>query len=322
MRAICQVLHGNIRFPTDDASLRALAAEFAKITPAVPNVVAAVDGVLFETDTPITTTTSSIGGAFCRKGYFAVGVLTFVDAHMRILSMSMSVQSSAHDSTCFAASHLGHKLDTPGEIAPHWVVVGDDAFKSHGHIISPFTGHTLTTPQRVFNYHVSKCRCVVERAFALWKGKWGIFWRPLKIDESNIRTVVEVTARLHNFCIDERCSVNCDDYAVYDDVFWTRTSANKSNPNRVRAPALPYSTVVFPDAATIAAFFAGSNCPERSKIVLRRTIMAFMEKQGATAPAQTLPNAKERRSALEGAACDADGRFIVHNVLDYTHTAA
>jgi hypothetical protein len=99
--------------------LRKLADEFKKVTPAVPNVVAAVDSVVFETIAPQAAPfdpenkdapTSAIGASFNRKGFFAVTVLAFVDAHMRILSLSMSCQSSSHDSTLFQASHLGMKV--------------------------------------------------------------------------------------------------------------------------------------------------------------------------------------------------------------------
>ena len=85
----------------------------------MPNVVAAVDSVVFETTAPQATPfdpenkdapTSAIGAAFNRKGFFAVTVLAFVDAHMRILSLSMSCQSSSHDSTLFQASELGMKV--------------------------------------------------------------------------------------------------------------------------------------------------------------------------------------------------------------------
>ncbi len=82
-------------------------------------MVAAVDSVVFETIAPTAqpfddrdpqAPTSSIGAAFNRKGYFAVTVLAFVDAHMRILSLSMSCQTSSHDSTLFQASNLGMKV--------------------------------------------------------------------------------------------------------------------------------------------------------------------------------------------------------------------
>jgi hypothetical protein len=101
--------------------LQKLADEFVKVSPAVPNVVAAVDSIVFETIAPQTkpfdpndkdAPTSAIGAAYNRKGFFAVTVLAFVDAHMRILSLSMTCQSSSHDSTLFQASQLGMKVST------------------------------------------------------------------------------------------------------------------------------------------------------------------------------------------------------------------
>jgi hypothetical protein len=201
------------------------------------------------------------------------------------------------------------------------VVVADDAFKTHGHIVAPFAGHTLTPQQRNFNYHVSLLRCVVERAFALWKGKWGIFWRPLRMQAQNIKTVIEVTARLHNFCIDRACSVCPDDYAVYDDVFWTRTAPTKQ-PKRRTAPPPPYTGVVFPEADTIAAFFA-VNPQARAKRLLRSAIMQYIEQQGYSAPLPPrIKSVKERRCGLTGAVRAPNGSFVLSNVLDSAMHAA
>jgi hypothetical protein len=183
MRAMNIVLGGNICFPQSDLALRTCSDAFAKISPAGPNVIAAVDGVVFETFAPTATSYedgqagdkehTAIGQDFNRKGYFAVTAMCFVDARMRFLSVSMTVATSSHDSTGFLASNVGTLLEDPSALAPHWVVVADDAFKSRGHVLSPFAGHSLLPVQRNFNYYVSKLRSVVERAFAIWKGKWG-----------------------------------------------------------------------------------------------------------------------------------------------------
>jgi hypothetical protein len=345
----CNVLlSGNIFFPTSEASLQKLADEFKKISPAVPNVVAAVDSVVFETVAPQANAhdahehnanTTAIGSAFNRKGYFAVTVLAFVDAHMRILYLSMSCQSSAHDSTLFQASELGYKvisteilfqnsslvnlsnftfsviswqLDNSDVISPRWIIAGDDAFKTRGHILCPFNGHTLTPTQRNFNYFLSLLRCVVERAFALWKGKWGIFWRPLRMRANNIKLVVEVTARLHNFCIDRSCSIDPNDYCVYDDFFWTHTAPKKTGgPRRNIAPPPPFTDVVFADAETIAHVF-GHNDQQRSQRWLRHEVIKFQEGQGYVAPIPT--KAKLRRSGLKDAAVDSSGRMLMNSV--------
>jgi hypothetical protein len=41
-------------------------------------------------------------------------------------------------------------------------------------------------------------------AFGMMQCKWGILWRPLIVPLGKIKYIVEVIARLHNFCIDER----------------------------------------------------------------------------------------------------------------------
>lgn len=156
----------------------------------------------------------------------------------------------------------------------------------------------------------------MERAFALWKGKWGIFWRPLRMHATNIKLVVEVTARLHNFCIDRSCSVDPNDYCVYDDFFWTHTAPQKkTGPRRHIAPPAPFTDVVFADAETIAHVF-GHNDRERSQRWLRHEVIKFQEGQGYAAPIPT--KAKLRRSGLKDAAVDSSGRMLMNSVGQVT----
>ena len=292
---------GNIKFPTDDADLAQLARGFAAISPAIPNVVAAVDSVIFERTAPTATkfedaNQTSIGSHFCRKGYFGVTVLAFVDAQMRFLSISISCGSSSHDGTLFSCSKVGAALDEGAGIKPHWIVVGDDAFKSKGHVITPFSGKALSTRQSAFNYYVSVLRQVVERAFHLWKAKWGIFWRPLSLHNVHIKCVVECTARLHNFCIDRNVSANPNDFVVYDDVFWQRTysRAISQKRRRTRCAAAPYADVIFADAATIAAML-GHLPTDRAKRVLRTCILEHLDAQGFARP--VIVHAPKRKPA-------------------------
>jgi len=283
---------GNIRFPKSDDDLALLASGFAAVSPAIPNVVAAVDSVVFERIAPTAssvhdTAQTAIGSQFCRKGYFGVTVLAFVDAQMRFLSISISCGASSHDGTLFSCSKIGAALDEGAGIAPHWIVVGDDAFKSKGHVITPFSGKSLSRQQGTFNYYVSALRQVVERAFHLWKAKWGIFWRPLALHDRNIKCVVECTARLHNFCIDKAVSLNPNDYVVHDDVFWKRTyaSCKLQKRRRVHSGPAPYSDVVFADAATIAAML-GAVPTERSKRCMRSMLLKHLESQAYGRPVQ------------------------------------
>jgi DDE superfamily endonuclease len=55
-----------------------------------------------------------------------------------------------------------------------------------------------------FNFFGSQLCIRIEMAFGMLTRKWGLYWRPLLVGLDKIKYVVEVVARLHNFCINER----------------------------------------------------------------------------------------------------------------------
>ena len=112
--------------------------------------------------------------------------------------------------------------------------VGDDAFVTRGHILTPYVGHSLTPQEDAFNYYVSLQRQVVERTFGIWKRKWGIYWRTLCVSEQHVKLVIEVTARLHNFCIDRNVSPDIDDYIIHDAKYWASVKPNATRHHRIR----------------------------------------------------------------------------------------
>jgi hypothetical protein len=219
-----------------------------------PGVVAAVDSVCVQRKAPTARKndkgefTSSIAQAFNRKGYFATTVLAFVDSDLRFLSVSMSCYSSSHDSTLFSCSSTGNYIAS-GQLNQQWLIVADDAFVCKGNIITPYVKHSLSMMQRNYNYFLSMLRQVVERSFALWKGKWGVFWRPIDVHESNIKPLIEVTCRLHNYCIDSKMTDKLEDCICHDDLFWLRTAAAK---RPQPAQPCPVFDVHWADASTVA----------------------------------------------------------------------
>ncbi len=111
--------------------------------------------------------------------------------------------------------------------------VADDAFVTRGHVVTPYVGHSLTPQEDACNYYLSLQRQVVERAFGMWKRKFGIFWRTLFVSEEHVKLVIEVTARLHNFCIDKGVSPCIDDYIVHDAKYWAAVK-----PDPIKHPRL------------------------------------------------------------------------------------
>lgn len=68
----------------------------------------------------------------------------------------------------------------PGaEVATLFVFVGDEAFPLWGNMMRTFPGHNLSPEQRVFNYHLSRARRMVERAFGILASQWRLYRRML-----------------------------------------------------------------------------------------------------------------------------------------------
>jgi hypothetical protein len=209
-------------------------------------------------------------------------MLAFVDAYSRFLSVSIVCAASAHDSTLFACSKLGQKI-VNGELGDKWTIVGDDAFiNCCGNIITPFAKHTLTARQRNFNYFCSLVRQVVECAFGRWKQKWGILWRPLLVDVDNIKSVVECTCRLHNYCIDSNCA-DASFIPPLQDLWWQRTAS----PKKIAAGKAPQPPVaemrpIWADARSVQHIFGMGNGP--SGVSRREYAVRLVELSGLVAP--------------------------------------
>jgi hypothetical protein len=86
-------------------------------------------------------------------------MLAFVDANLRFLSVSISCYTSSHDSTLFSASKIG-KIIAEDQLNSKWLIAGDDAFVCRGNVITPYVKHSLTAPQRNYNYFLSLNRQV------------------------------------------------------------------------------------------------------------------------------------------------------------------
>lgn len=244
IRALLFVLKDNIAFPTDESSLDSLAQGFANIAgglgAAIPNTVCAFDGVVVQKCPPPQTplennsaVSSNTAAHFYRKGYFGAAMLAFVDAKCRFLSVSMACAASCHDTTMFECSEAGRLLER-GLVSKKYNAIADDAFVTRGHILTPYVGHSLTPQEDAFNYYLSMQRQVVERAFGIWKRKWGIFWRTLAVSENHVKMVMEVTCRLHNFCIDRNVSADIGDYLVHDSTFWKAVKPAPLKHHRLR----------------------------------------------------------------------------------------
>lgn len=296
VRAINWVLRSNIQFPSDTPSLDSLAAGFSNIAgglgAAIPNTVCAFDGVVVQKCPPAQEklvpggmVTTNSAAHFYRKGYFGAAMIAFVDAKCRFLSISHACAASCHDSTMYDCSYAGKLLDQ-GLPSKKYNAVADDAFTTRGHILTPYVGHSLTPQEDAFNYYLSLQRQVVERAFGIWKRKWGIFWQTLCVSEKHVKEVIEVTCRLHNFCIDRNVSSSIDDYIVHDERYWEAVK-----PDPIKHPRLnemmTLSEPVLLDASERAQFFPASWTVGPQERTKRKVICDSIAAQGLLRPPPT-----------------------------------
>ena len=62
-----------------------------------------------------------------------------------------------------------------------YVILGDEAYPLTPWLMRPFPRRELSGPQRVFNYHLSRARRVVESSFGIFTAKWRILLKPIEI---------------------------------------------------------------------------------------------------------------------------------------------
>lgn len=71
----------------------------------------------------------------------------------------------------------------------------------------PYAGRGLGDSKDYFNFLLSRMRQNIERVFGIMVVRWGILWRTLQVEFTMIPALLSAIARLHNFCIDEKDSL-------------------------------------------------------------------------------------------------------------------
>jgi hypothetical protein len=142
-----------------------------------------------------------VASFFTRKGYYAYALQAFVDSRCKFLSIASLLCASSHDATAYVMTALAHAIKN-NQLPSQYHIVLDDAYTCTDQELTPWKGRSLSPDKDSFNYHLSLHRQVVERAFGLLIQRWGIFWRPLRVEMKFIPILIRVACKLHNICID------------------------------------------------------------------------------------------------------------------------
>ena len=137
---------------------------------------------------------------FNYKHTFSIVLLALVDADYKFTYVDIGTNARISDGGVFENSALAQALEYDELNIPDptplpnrtmnvpYVTVTDDAFPLLPSILKPFALRTLTKEQRIFNYHLSRARHMVENAFGILANRFRVFMRPLNCHQKMLKT--------------------------------------------------------------------------------------------------------------------------------------
>ena len=210
-----------ISFPRDKISLERASEGFGRRTNGVlDGCVGALDGWAPRLQRPrVTADCPNPSDYYSRKGFYTLNVQAMCDANRRFVFVSMVSCGAVHDSTAFALSRLSTLLEEGKLPEPYWIA-GDQAYPLSDSLLTPF-GRPRRGPMDpasdAFNFFQSSARMNIECAFGMLVQRFGVFWRPLRVNLDRVPLVIRCAMKIHNLCIDQRMdrislSMDADDY--------------------------------------------------------------------------------------------------------------
>ena len=202
-RAISKHYSTKLRFPyKDQEALQDLSDGFFKAGgETLPGCVGCVDGIVIPIEKPRWGEITNIKDMWNRKGYYAKVVQAMCDHNLKFMWMSAKCSGNTNDALAWDCTEL-HKTLQSGVLSEQFWIAGDDAYKGSGTVVTPFPGCGLPQAERAFNFYHSRTRMHIERAFGVWKERWGMFHRPSCLSLRTLNDVIKCTMILHNMCID------------------------------------------------------------------------------------------------------------------------
>ena len=176
----------------------------------ITGVIGAIDGC----HVPIKAPKENSGAYLNRKGFHSIVLQGICTSDMKFIDCEAGQAGAVHDACVLRRSEFFKSiLSNPAAFSSDNHIVGDSAYPLLSNLMVPYKEHggNLSSQQRKYNLQLSRARVVIERAFALLKGR---FRRLKYVDMSRIDIIPKMIIAccvLHNLCID-----GCD---LLDDVF-------------------------------------------------------------------------------------------------------
>jgi DDE superfamily endonuclease len=183
---------------TNEECIEAMSA-FASIShgEASVNCAGAIDGYLLHTEAP---PKSVIGNGSYFSGHYqqyGVNIQACCDHLSRFTYIAVAGPGVMNDNQAINEVDIAKLISN---LPFSFCVIGDAATEK---LVPMYYGPDKKNA-KFHNFFALQLRIWIEMAFGMMQKKWGILWRPLVVPLEKIKYIVEVIARLHNYCIDER----------------------------------------------------------------------------------------------------------------------
>lgn len=177
-----------------------------------PNCVAAIDGKHLRISSPA----KSGSLYFNYKDYFSIVMLALVDANYKFIILDVGSYGKEGDASIFNKSLIGRKIFgcedffPPEKMLPNshikvpHVIIGDEAFRLHKHLMKPFNKSVANSDKAkaVYNYRLSRARRVSENAFGLLSQIFRVFYTHIAVKPEVCDNLIIAACCLHNLLRD------------------------------------------------------------------------------------------------------------------------
>lgn len=173
-----------------------------------PNCVGSIDGKHVHLVAP-----PESGSMFYNyKGRFSIVLLAIVDFDYNFIYADVGCQGWISDGGVFKFTSFCEKLENDqlnlpkprplaeGRSPVPYGLIADDAFALSNNIMKPYKGCLDSlTPERIYNYRVSRARRMVENVFGILAAKFRVFLTTIALHPDKVESVTLACVYLHNF---------------------------------------------------------------------------------------------------------------------------
>lgn len=131
-----------------------------------------------------------------------------VNANYEFIYVNSGVNGRMSDGGVIATTSFHKKLKTRTLHLPpkeenianlNFVFVSDEAFSLDEHLLKPYSAKELNHDRKIFNYRLSRARCIVENVFGILGARFRIFNTEINLSLEKIDYVILASCMLHNY---------------------------------------------------------------------------------------------------------------------------